>query len=176
MTIHGTKIPITEILRFLLVMEVILLEKIKHLGELGDQVVVKGGYGRNYLIPQGKAIAATEKNQAQFEQRRAELEQAQRDALASAKERANQLQEIIVEIAGKVGVEGKLYGSVTATDIAQAITDGGIEISKHEIRLPNGPIRQVGEYDVEVHLHSEVDAFVTVQVIAENEAKQLSDF
>jgi len=149
-------------------MEVILLEKIKHLGDLGDKVVVKSGYGRNYLIPQGKGIAANQKNMAEFEKRRAELEQAQKDTLASAKARATQLQEIIVEIAGKVGVEGKLYGSVTATDIAQAISEGGIEISKHEIHLPNGPIRQVGEYDVEVHLHSDVEAFVTVQVIAES--------
>jgi large subunit ribosomal protein L9 len=151
-------------------MEVILLEKIKHLGSLGDKVVVKSGYARNYLIPHGKGIAANQKNLAQFEQRRAELEQAQRDAQASSRERATQLREIIVEIAGKVGVEGKLYGSVTATDIAQAISEGGIEISKHEIRLPNGPIRQVGEYDVEVHLHPDVDAFVTVQVIAENQS------
>jgi large subunit ribosomal protein L9 len=149
-------------------MEVIILEKIKHLGNLGELVVVKGGYARNYLIPQGKAELATPKNLAKFEERRAGLEQAQKDALASAQERAAQLQEIIVEIAGRVGVEGKLFGSVTAADIAQAINDGGIKISKHEIRLPDGPIRQVGEYDIEVHLHSDVDAFVTVQVIAEN--------
>lgn len=148
-------------------MEVILLEKIKHLGNMGDRIVVKGGYGRNYLIPQGKANPATQANIAEFEQRRASLEQAQRDALTDAQERAAQLQEIIVEIAGKVGVEGKLFGSVTTADIAQAINDGEIKISKHEIRLSE-PIRQVGEYDVEVHLHPEVDAFVTVQVIAEN--------
>ncbi|HEC84509.1 MAG: 50S ribosomal protein L9 [Candidatus Parabeggiatoa sp. nov. 2] len=149
-------------------MEVILLEKIKHLGNLGEFVAVKSGYARNYLIPQGKAELATQKNIAKFEQRRAGLEQAQTDALTSAQERAAQLQEIIVEIAGRVGVEGKLFGSVTAADIAQAINEGGIKISKHEISLPDGPIRQVGEYDIEVHLHSDVDAFVTVQVIAEN--------
>ncbi|HID99607.1 MAG: 50S ribosomal protein L9 [Candidatus Parabeggiatoa sp.] len=149
-------------------MEVILLEKIQHLGNLGDTVAVAGGYGRNYLIPHGKAISATHNNLAEFETRRVELEKTQQDALTSALERAKQLQEIIVEIAGKVGAEGKLFGSVTAADIAQAINDGGIKISKHEIRLPDGPIRQVGEYDVEVHLHSDVDAFVTVQVVAEN--------
>ncbi|MEN8220201.1 MAG: 50S ribosomal protein L9 [Pseudomonadota bacterium] len=148
-------------------MEVILLEKIKHLGNMGDRVVVKGGYGRNYLIPQGKANPATQENLIEFEQRRAELEQAQKDVLTDAQERAAQLQEIIVEIAGKVGLEGKLFGSVTVADIAQAINDGGIKIGKQQIRLSD-PIRQVGEYDVEVHLHPDVDAFVTVQVVAEN--------
>jgi len=149
-------------------MEVILLEKIKHLGNLGAQVAVKSGYGRNYLIPQRKAVPASPENMAEFEERHAEFEQAQKDTLTSAQERAVQLQEIIVEIAGKVGVEGKLFGSVSAADIAQAISDGGIKISKHEIRLPDGPIRQVGEYDIEVHLHPDVDSFVTVQVIAED--------
>jgi large subunit ribosomal protein L9 len=149
-------------------MEVILLEKIQHLGNLGDTVAVAGGYGRNYLIPHGKAISASTHNQTEFQARRVELEQAQQDALTSAQDRAEQLQEIIVEIAGKVGVEGKLFGSVTAADIAQAINDGGIKISKHEIRLADGPIRKIGEYDVEIHLHSDVDAFVTVQVAAEN--------
>ncbi|KHD07061.1 50S ribosomal protein L9 [Candidatus Thiomargarita nelsonii] len=148
-------------------MEIILLEKIKHLGNMGEHVVVKGGYGRNYLIPHGKAISATQENMADFEQRRAELEETQKDALTDAKDRAAQIQEIIVEIAGKVGLEGKLFGSVTGADIAQAINDGGINISKQQIRLSD-PIRQVGEYDVEVHLHPDVDAFVTVQVVAEN--------
>jgi len=148
-------------------MEIILLEKIKHLGNLGDKVVVKGGYGRNYLIPHGKALSATQENLAEFEQRRASLEQAQKESLTDAKERAAQIQEILVEIAGKVGLEGKLFGSVTAADIAQAINDGGIKVSKQQIRLFE-PIRQVGEYEVEVHLHPDVDAFVTVQVVAEN--------
>jgi large subunit ribosomal protein L9 len=148
-------------------MDVILLERIKHLGDLGEKVTVKGGYGRNFLIPKGKALPATAKHLQEFETRRAELEKTQQDTLTSAQKRATQLQEIIVEIAGKVGMEGKLFGSVTAADIAKAINDGGIPISKNEIRLPDGPIRQIGEYDVEVHLHSEVDAFVTVQVVAE---------
>ncbi|EDN68935.1 Ribosomal protein L9 [Beggiatoa sp. PS] len=149
-------------------MEVILLERIKHLGNLGDKVAVKSGYGRNYLIPKQKAVVASSKNIVDFEVRRAGLEQTQQDTLNSAQQRAAQLQEIIVEIAGKVGIEGKLFGSVTSTDIAKAINDGGIPIKKQEIRLPDGPIRQVGEYDVEVHLHPDVDAFVTVQVVAEN--------
>ncbi len=149
-------------------MEVILLEKIKHLGQIGDKVAVKSGYARNFLIPQEKAVSATRQNIAEFEKRRAEIEETQKNTLASAKERAEQLQEVIVEIAGKVGMEGKLFGSVTAADIAQAISDGGINITKHEIRLPDGPIRQIGEYEVAVHLHPEVDAFVTVQVIAES--------
>ncbi|HHB92256.1 MAG TPA: 50S ribosomal protein L9 [Thioploca sp.] len=149
-------------------MEVILLEKIKHLGKLGDKVVVKNGYARNYLVPKNKAVLATANNLADFEVRRSEFEKAQQTVLESSKERAEQLKEIIVEIAGKVGVEGKLFGSVGAADIAQAITEGGIPITKQEIRLSNGPIRQVGEYDIKVHLHQDVDAFVTVQVIAEN--------
>ncbi|MDM8561514.1 50S ribosomal protein L9 [Candidatus Parabeggiatoa sp. HSG14] len=149
-------------------MEVILLEKVQHLGNLGDKVVVKSGYGRNYLIPQKKAVAATSKNIAEFEQRRTELEQAEQNVLTDAKKRATQLQEIIVEITGKVGVEGKLYGSVTAADIANAISSGGVTISKHEIRLPDGPIRKEGEYDIEVHLHPDVDAYVTVQVNGES--------
>ena len=149
-------------------MEVILLEQIKHLGNLGEQVAVKSGYGRNYLIPQRKAVPASPENIAEFEERHAGFKQAQKDAVVSAQERAAELQEIIVEIAGKVGVEGKLFGSVSAADIANAISDGGIKISKHEIRLPDGPIRQVGEYDIKVHLHPDVDAFVTVQVIAED--------
>ncbi|MCK5718383.1 MAG: 50S ribosomal protein L9 [Thiomargarita sp.] len=149
-------------------MELILLEKIKHLGSLGDQVVVKNGYGRNYLIPKGKAILASPENMIEFKHRHAEFEKAQLDSLTSAKDRAEQLQEIIVEIAGKVGLEGKLFGSVSASDIAQAINEGGIKISKHEIRLSDGPIKQIGEYDVAIHLHTDVDTYVTVQVIAEN--------
>jgi large subunit ribosomal protein L9 len=148
-------------------MQVILLEKIKNLGQLGDHVSVRPGYGRNYLIPQGKAAAATPENIKEFEERRVEFEQAQNDALAYAQERANQLQEMIVEISGKVGMENKLYGSVTAADIAQALTEGGVEVAKREIRLPTGPIRHVGKYEIEVHLHPDVDASVTVQVVAE---------
>jgi large subunit ribosomal protein L9 len=149
-------------------MEIMLLERIKNLGNLGDKITVKSGYGRNYLIPHGKAIAATPQNIAEFEERRVGFEQLEKNALALAKERAAQLQEIIVEIAGKVGVEGKLFGSVNAVDIAQAINEGGIKIAKQEIRLAKGPIRHVGEYDVAVHLHPDVDTIVSVQVVAES--------
>jgi len=149
-------------------MEIMLLERIKNLGNLGDKITVKSGYGRNYLIPHGKAIAATPQNIAEFEERRVGLEQLEKNALTLAQERAAQLQEIIVEIAGKVGVEGKLFGSVTTVDIAQAINEGGIKIGKQEIRLADGPIRHVGEYDVAVHLHPDVNAFVSVQVVAES--------
>lgn len=148
-------------------MEVILLSKIAHLGQLGDRVTVKPGYARNYLIPQAKAVPATQKNIAEFETRRAEFEQAQQESLTSAQQRAAQLQEMIVEISGKVGMEGKLFGSVSAADIAQALTEGGVQVAKREVRLPQGPLRHVGEYEVEVHLHPDVDAFVTVQVVAE---------
>ncbi|BAP57754.1 50S ribosomal protein L9 [Thioploca ingrica] len=148
-------------------MEVILLEKIKNLGNLGDKINVKPGHARNYLIPQNKAALATPANIAEFDKRRSEFEKAQRDALTYAQERATQLKDLIVEITGKVGVEGKLFGSVNTTDIAQAINGGGVEISKHEIRLPNGPLRHVGEYEIAVHLHPDVDASITVHVVAE---------
>jgi len=149
-------------------MQVILLEKIKHLGQLGDTVNVKPGYGRNYLIPQKKAAPATPKNIKAFEEKRAELEKAQLDALDYAKRRAEQLKELTVVVASKVGLEGKLYGSVTTSDIAQALTDAGIEVSKQEVRLPGGSIRQMGDYDVGIHLHPDVNASVKVQVIAED--------
>jgi large subunit ribosomal protein L9 len=149
-------------------MQVILLEKIKHLGKLGDTVNVKPGYGRNYLIPQSKAAPATPANIKAFEEKRAELEKAQLDTLDYAKRRAEQLKELTVVVASKVGLEGKLYGSVTTSDIAQALTDAGIEVSKQEVRLPGGFIRQMGDYDVSIHLHPDVDASVKVQVIAED--------
>jgi large subunit ribosomal protein L9 len=149
-------------------MEVILLEKIRHLGNLGDKVKVKPGYGRNYLIPQKKAVFATAKNLADFETRRAELEQAQFTALEKAKARATKMRELTVIITGKVGMEGKLYGSVSTMDIAQAVSDAGIELAKHEVRMPNGPIRHIGDYDIDIHLHADVDTKLKVQVIAED--------
>lgn len=148
-------------------MDVILLEKIKHLGSLGQTVNVKPGYGRNFLIPQGKAVPATSENVKKFEARRAELERKQEDVLDRAKARAKQLEELTVIITGKVGMEGKLYGSVSAIDIAKAVTDAGISLAKQEVRLTQGPIRQIGDYDVNLHLHADVDARLKVQVIAE---------
>jgi len=150
-------------------MEVILLEKIRGLGELGDKVVVKPGYGRNYLVPQRKAALANAENLATFEARRAELEQAQREALEHAKTRAAKLKEMVVVVTSKVGLEGKLFGSVSNFDIAEALTQAGVDVKKSEIRLPDGPIRLTGEYEIAIHLHSDVDASVTVQVVAEED-------
>jgi large subunit ribosomal protein L9 len=149
-------------------MQVILLEKVRNLGGLGDKVLVKPGYARNYLVPQGKAIFATSQNVAAFEVRRAELEKAQGEKLAYARTRASQLQNLgAVVIAGKVGMEGKLFGSVSAIDIAKAVSVAGVEISRQEVRLPTGPLRFVGSYDIEIHLHPDVESVVKIQVIPE---------
>ena len=147
-------------------MEVILLEKIANLGNLGDKVNVKAGYGRNYLLPQGKATAATAENVAAFEVRRAELEKAAAEKTASAESRAAQLAELEVTITATAGDEGKLFGSIGTHDIADALTAAGVEVAKAEVRLPNGTIRQVGEFDVAVHLHTDVEATVKVVVVA----------
>lgn len=148
-------------------MDVILLEKVKNLGSLGARVSVKAGYGRNFLIPQGKAVPATEANVAAFEARRAELERQEADVLAAAQARAAQLAEVAVVIAAKSGDEGKLFGSVGTRDIADAITAAGVTVDKSEVRLPNGAIRNTGEYTVALHLHSDVNAEVSVTVVAE---------
>jgi large subunit ribosomal protein L9 len=148
-------------------MEIILLEKITNLGALGDRVKVKPGYARNFLIPKGKATAATAANLARFEARRAELERIAAEALARAKTRAAQLAELIVTLSVKTGSEGRLFGSVGAADIANAVSAAGIELQKHEVRLPAGPIRQIGEYDVDLHMHSEVKTQIRVNIIAE---------
>lgn len=147
-------------------MEVILLEKVANLGNLGDKVNVKSGYGRNYLLPQRKATAATAANLAEFEARRADLEQAAVERKVYAETRAAQLAELEVTITATAGDEGKLFGSIGTHDIADALTASGVEVAKSEIRLPNGTIRQVGEYDVAVHLHSDVEATVKVIVVA----------
>jgi large subunit ribosomal protein L9 len=147
-------------------MEVILLEKVANLGNLGDKVNVKSGYGRNYLLPQRKATAATPTNIAEFEARRADLEKAAADRKASAETRAAQLAELEVTITATAGDEGKLFGSIGTHDIADALTASGVEVAKSEIRLPNGTIRQVGEYDVAVHLHTDVEATVKLIVVA----------
>jgi large subunit ribosomal protein L9 len=147
-------------------MEVILLEKIANLGNLGDKVNVKAGYGRNFLLPKGKATAATAENVATFEARRAELEKAAADRKASAETRAAQLSELEVTITATAGDEGKLFGSIGTADIADALTASGVEVAKSEVRLPNGTIRQIGEYDVAVHLHSDVEATIKLVVIA----------
>jgi large subunit ribosomal protein L9 len=150
-------------------MQVILLEKIQKLGELGQQVDVKPGHGRNYLIPNGKAVPATADNVAKFEARREELEKAQADALGKAKIRAEKLQEISVTVTKKAGAEGKLFGSVGTVDISEAISAAGEEVVKHEVVLPDGPLRMIGEYEVDLDLHADVNVKVKVIVAAEEE-------
>ena len=148
-------------------MDVILLQKMQNLGDLGDQVRVKRGYARNYLIPQGRAVPATPKNLASFEAKRAELEAQQADVLAAAQRRADALDSVEVTIACKAGEEGRLFGSVGTQDIAEAVTAAGVAVSKAEVRLPAGPLRQVGEYDVSIHLHADSNATVKVHLVAE---------
>ena len=150
-------------------MEVILLEKIQNLGNLGDQVKVKAGYGRNYLIPHGKAVSATPSNVEKFEARRAELEKMQADQFEKAGIRAEQLKEVSISIARKAGAEGKLFGSVGTVDISEAVRQTGVELAKHEVRLPNGPFRSTGEYTVDVHLHADVEASIKLVIVAEEE-------
>lgn len=148
-------------------MQVILLEKINRLGDLGDMVNVKAGFGRNFLIPQGRAVSATKENVARFEERRAELEKAAAEKLAAAEQRATALNDLELEIAVRAGDEGKLFGSVGNRDIVDAISAKGIEVEKSEIRLPNGVIRHAGEYEVDVQVHSDVVATVKVTVVPE---------
>ena len=151
-------------------MEVILLEKVYNLGELGDKVKVKPGYGRNFLIPSGKAVSATKENIAMFEERKAELEKHQQEALAAANARADKLKDVSVTIARKAGSEGKLFGSVGTIDIADAVSATGTELEKHEIRMPEGPIRATGEYEFDVQLHADVMTTIKVIVVPEEEA------
>lgn len=148
-------------------MEVILLEKITNLGNLGDKVNVKAGYGRNYLVPQGKAVNATTAKIAEFEARRAELEKAAVEKLNAAQARANKLSKLAVEIKHKAGDEGKLFGSVGTHNIADAITAAGAPVEKQEIRLPQGVIRHIGEYVIDVNLHTDVIVTLTIKVTAE---------
>lgn len=148
-------------------MEVILLEKVENLGTIGDQVNVKAGYGRNFLLPQGKATLATPENIAIFEKRRAELEAKEAEEVAAAKARAEKLDGMVLEIAAHAGEEGKLFGSVGTVDIAEASTAAGNEIERSEVRLPDGPLRVIGEHEVEIHLHSDVNVIIKVNVVAE---------
>jgi large subunit ribosomal protein L9 len=148
-------------------MEVILLEKVGKLGSLGDKATVKAGYGRNYLFPFGKAVPASRANSIDFEARRAELEKAAVEKLAAAQARAEQLNEIELSIVAKAGDEGKLFGSIGTRDIADAISGAGIEVAKSEVRLPIGVIRNVGEFDIAIQLHTDVTAEVKLIVTAE---------
>ena len=148
-------------------MNVILLERVVNLGDLGDEVAVKGGFARNFLIPKGKAVRASKENRAVFEARRAELERVAQERLGEAQGRAAKLQGLVVTIAAKSGDEGKLYGSVGTHDIAEALAAQSAEVAKSEIRMPNGVIRVVGEYDIDVRLHSDVDVTIKVVVVPE---------
>jgi large subunit ribosomal protein L9 len=145
-------------------MEVILLEKMGKLGNLGDKVNVKAGYGRNFLLPFGKAVAATEANTATFEARRAELESAANEKQAAAQGRADALALLNITIEAQAGEGGKLFGSVGARDIADAISAAGVEVSKSEVRMPQGPIRELGEFQVVIHLHTDVEAEVNLAI------------
>ncbi|MEZ5506774.1 MAG: 50S ribosomal protein L9 [Gammaproteobacteria bacterium] len=149
-------------------MEVILLEKTRNLGNLGDKVKVRNGYGRNFLIPHGKAVPATEANIKYFEERRAELEKQAADKLAAAQARADKLTALgAVTVSAKAGDEGKLFGSVGTRDVADAITAAGVEVAKAEVLMPNGAIRNVGDFELEVQLHSDVVAVIKISVVPE---------
>ncbi len=148
-------------------MEVILLDKVGRLGAIGDKVTVKAGYGRNFLLPQGKAVAATAKNIADFEARRAGLEAAAAAKIAEAAARAEKLAELTVTIAANAGDEGRLFGSIGTRDIADAITAAGVEVAKSEVRLPQGVLREIGQYEIDIQLHAEVIQAVKLAVIPE---------
>ena len=148
-------------------MNVILLERLGNLGDLGDEVNVKAGFARNFLIPQGKAVRATKANREVFEERRVELERAANEQLGAAQERAGKLEELVITYVAKAGEEGKLYGSVGTKDIADLITEQAVEVSKSEVRLPEGVIRTTGEFEVDVQLHSDVTVSITLNVVPE---------
>ena len=148
-------------------MEVILLQKVANLGNIGDRVKVRSGYGRNFLLPEGKATLATPDNVARFEARRSELERLAREHLTSAQDRAEAMKEFKLTIHAKAGTEGKLFGSIGTADIAEASTREGFKVERSEVRLPAGPLRMVGEHTVSVHLHADVDVPLHITIVAE---------
>jgi large subunit ribosomal protein L9 len=148
-------------------MEIILLQKVANLGNIGDRVKVKSGYGRNFLLPQGKATLATAANIAKFEARRAEFEKTAREELSGAQGRAAKLEGVKLSLTAKAGSEGKLFGSIGTSDIAEALTRQGHAIERSEVRLPHGPIRQAGDHVVQVHLHTDITVDVPVVIVAE---------
>ncbi len=148
-------------------MNVILLDRISNLGDLGEEVVVRNGYARNYLIPQGKAVRATQENRDLFEVRRAELERVANERLGEARDRAAKLADVAISIAVKTGEEGKLYGSVGTQDIADALVTAGHAVTRAEVRMPAGVIRVTGEYEIDLQLHSEVTVTIKLAVIPE---------
>ena len=147
-------------------MEIILLQKVDNVGGIGDLVRVKSGYARNYLIPQGKATLATAENKAKFELRRAELEAKAAEELAAAQARAKKLEGMVLKIEMQAGAEGKLFGSVGTVDIAEEIGKRGVEVERSEIRLPDGPLRVVGDHQIELHLHADVNVEIKVVIEA----------
>lgn len=151
-------------------MDVILLEQIRGIGRLGDTVAVKPGFARNYLLPQEKAVIANAENSAYFEQRRHELEAKEAELLAKAQQRAAEVEALSLEITAKASDEGKLYGSIGTRELSHALAEKGAAIEKHEILLPNGPLRTVGDYEVEIELHSDVKAVVKVTISTVTEA------
>jgi large subunit ribosomal protein L9 len=148
-------------------MQVILMEKVGQLGNLGDVVKVKDGFARNYLIPHGKAKRATPENLKAFEARRAELEKVHAEALAQAQERAGKLEGLTVQISQKAGVDGRLFGSVTNYDIVEALRAQDVEIERRQVRMPQGPLKQVGDFPIEIELHTDVVSTITVSVLGE---------
>jgi large subunit ribosomal protein L9 len=148
-------------------MEIILMQKVANLGNIGDKVKVKAGYGRNYLLPQGKATLATPENVAKFEARRAEFEKAAKEELASAQARAAKLEGFKLSLTAKAGGEGKLFGSVGNSDIVEGLRKAGHTVERAEVRMPNGPIRQAGEHVVQLHLHTDVNVDLPVVIIGE---------
>jgi large subunit ribosomal protein L9 len=148
-------------------MEVILLQKVANLGNIGDRVKVRSGFGRNFLLPQGKATLATPENIARFEERRAELERLAREHLTSAEERGAALKDFKLTIHAKAGTEGKLFGSIGTSDIAEACTRAGFKVERSEVRLPAGPLRVLGEHTVSLHLHADIDVPLHVTIAAE---------
>jgi large subunit ribosomal protein L9 len=148
-------------------MDVILLQKVANLGNIGDRVKVRSGYGRNFLLPKGRATLATPDNVARFEARRDELEKAAREHLTSATERAAALKDFKLTITAKAGTEGKLFGSIGTSDIAEALTKQNFKAERSEVRMPNGPLRMVGEHNVGLHLHADIDVPLAVLIVAE---------
>jgi large subunit ribosomal protein L9 len=148
-------------------MDVILLQKVANLGNIGDRVKVRSGYGRNFLLPKGRATLATPDNVARFEARRDELEKAAREHLTSATERAAALKDFKLTITAKAGTEGKLFGSIGTSDIAEALTKQNFKAERSEVRMPNGPLRMVGEHSVGLHLHADIDVPLAVLIVAE---------
>lgn len=150
-------------------MDVILLKKVENLGDIGDKASVKPGFARNFLIPTGRALPATETNLKEFEARRATLEKDAQELLARARGRATALEDLTVTITANCGLGGKLFGSIGPADIAKAVSEAGVEVQKSEVRMPEGPLRQTGEAQIGLHLHTDVDAVVAVVVVGQEE-------